>query len=431
MRPDFSILSFCLRKSSPMSLEFLGSPLTDRLFAFSPFTAAARMANVNGAWVTWGDNALPEFFAGIAVEVAAIRNAAMLEDKSPLAKIHIHGPDAERFINRLIPRDATRIAIDHAYYTPWCDDHGKVIVEGMLLRLSETDFIVTAGLMNRWLSEQRGWLDVDFEDVTDRFGILALQGPSALSILQEATGQYWSDLEFSRGRRARISSAPVHVWRTGFTGVKGYEFWVPPEAGNDVWEALVSTPTGASIEPCGHASQDIVRVEAGMVLPAIDYARAGPDVVKAHSYGLIDDAYRASPYEINLGRFVDFEKGDFVGRNVLVAEGQAKDIGRRMWAMRVDWRQLVLSYLERDEMPIVNGKIRRVPPMKLLSGGRATGYATSIGWSSNLKEIVGFAHLPAHQDSNDAVFLRWDESEQPIDVPVSLSRLPFVKPSRK
>ncbi len=82
-------------------------------------------------------------------------------------------------------------------------------------------------------------------------------------------------------------------------------------------------------------------------------------------------------------------------------------------------------------MPIVNGKIRRIPPMQLLSGGDVTGFATSIGWSSNLKEIIGFAQLPAYLDPHDAVFLRWDESEQPIDVPISLSRLPFVKPSRK
>ena len=414
-----------------MSLEFFGPPRTDRLFACTPFTAAARRANVRGAWANWGDMALPEFFSSIAAETAAIRNAAMLEDKSPLAKIHIHGPDAARFINRLIPRDVTQIALNHAYYTPWCDDLGKVIVEGMLLRLSEADFIVTAGLMNRWLSKQRDGLDVDFEDVTDRFGILALQGPNALSILQEATRQDWSDLKFSRGRRAEFSSVPVHVWRTGFTGVKGYELWVPPEAGNDVWEALVSTPTGASIEPCGHASQDIVRVEAGMVLPAIDYARAGPDSVQAHSYGLVDGAYHASPYEINLGRFVNFNKSDFVGRSALLAESQAGGIGRRIWAMRVDWRQLVSSYLERDEMPIVDEKVRRIPPMELLSGGDVNGFATSIGWSSNLKEIVGFAHLPARLGPHDAVFLRWDESEHPIDVPVSLSRLPFVKPSRK
>ena len=413
-----------------MDLGFFGSPLSERMFAATPFTSATRKVNTGGVWATWGENALPEFFAGVAVEVAAIRNRAMLEDKSPLAKIHIHGADAEHFIDRLISRDATRISINHAYYTPWCDHDGKIIVEGMLLRLSDTDFIVTAGLMNRWLSEQRGQLDVDFEDATRRFGILAMQGPNSLSILEEATGKGWSDLQFSHGRQAEIASATVHVWRTGFTGVKGYELWVPPEAGSDVWEALMATPTGATIEPCGHASQDIVRVEAGMVLPAIDYARAGPDVMKAHSYGLVRRDYFASPFEINLGRLVDFGKGEFAGKRALYSQSQSPNTGRRMWAMRVDWRRLVSMYLERGEAPIIDGKIRRVPPMRLFIAGEITGFATSIGWSSNLKEMIGFAHLPADLDSSQTVFLRWDGSEQPIDVPIALSRLPFVKPSR-
>ena len=414
-----------------MSLEFMGPPITRELFVETPFTGAARDANPNGFWSGWGNNALPEAFNGIPTEVRAIREAAMVEDKSPLAKIHIHGPDAERFIDRLIPRDATKIEVNHANYTPWCDDDGKVIVEGMLLRLSKTDFIVTAGLMDRWLAEQRGRLDVDSEDVTDRFGILALQGPNSLSILEEATGQDWVDLRFSRSRAAEIAAAPVHVWRTGFTGVKGYELWVPPEAGNAVWEALLSSPTGATIEPCGHATQDVVRVEAGMVLPAIDYARAGPDAVMAHSYGLVGEEYVASPFEINLGRFVDFGKPRFAGREALLAESTSADRGRRMWAMRADWRKLVASCVASGQIPIVDGKMRRFPPLKLLSRGDPIGFATSVGWSPFLRDLIGFAHLPAGRQPDDTVALRWEQDGEAIEVPVALSELPFVKPARR
>ena len=414
-----------------MSLGFFGSPTTERLFVATPFSDAVRTVNERGAWATWGTNALPEIFSGIPMEVAAIRKTAVLEDKSPLARMHIHGADAERFVDGLIPRDAKRISTDHAYYTPWCDHGGKVIVEGLLLRLSETDFIVTAGLMDQWLSEQRAPFDVEFEDVTDRFGILALQGPDSLAILEEVTGKDWADLKFSRGRQAEIASAPVHVWRTGFTGVRGYELWVPPEAGNDVWKALVSTPTGETIEPCGHAAQDVVRVEAGMVLPAIDYARAGPDAAKAHSYGLVGDDYYASPHEINLGRFVDFSKGQFVGKKALLTETQSTNYGRQMWAIRADWRQLVSSYMTRGDLPIVDGKIRRFPPMKLLTNDTIVGFATSVGWSSTLREMIGFAHLPANRNPTDKIVLRWEDCEPPIDVPVALSQLPFIKPNRK
>lgn len=414
-----------------MGLGFFGKPIADRLFEATPFTAAAKAASGKGVWATWGENALPEVFAGISLEVAAVRNAAMIEDKSPLAKIHIHGPDAERFVDRLIPRDATAISIDHANYTPWCDDSGKVIVEGLLFRLSETDFIVTAGSMDQWFSENRGTLEVEFADVTDRFGILAMQGPDALAILEEATGSEWGDLRFSRGRAADVGSARVHVWRTGFTGVKGYEFWVPPQAGSRVWEALRSTRSGESLAPCGHAAQDVVRVEAGMVLPAIDYARAGPDVVTAHGYGLTDPVYLASPYELDLGRFVDLVKSDFAGIEALRAEAADGSSGRRLCAMRIDWRQLVSTLLARGEAPTFDRKIRRHPPMTLVSGASEVGFATSIGWSPTLRDLIGFAHVRARRDDADNVHLRWDESEQVVEVPVALSALPFIKPSRR
>lgn len=413
-----------------MSLAFMGPPLTGELFVETPFTEAARAANPSGLWSSWGRNALPDVFDGIPTEVSAIRETAMMEDKSPLAKIHIRGPDAERFVDRLVPRDATKIASNHANYTPWCNDDGKVIVEGMLLRLGETDFIVTAGLMDRWLTAHLGSLDVEFADVTDRFGILALQGPNSLAILEEATGRDWADLRFSRARPAEIASAPVHVWRTGFTGVKGYEFWVPPEAGTAVWEALLATPTGATIEPCGHASQDVVRVEAGMVLPAIDYARAGPDAVMAHSYGLTDEEHQASPFEINLGRFVDFGKPDFAGRLALREESQATDRGRRMWGMRADWRQLVTSCVASGQVPIVDGKMRRFPPLKLLCDGDAVGFATSVGWSPFLRDLIGFAHLPATQRPEGGIALLWEQDGETFEVPATVEPLPFVKPTR-
>ena len=416
-----------------MSFDFVGDPIGRAMFLETPFTAGFRKANERGVWTTWGPCAMPEVLAGIAVEARAVRSAAMLEDKSPLVTVHIHGSDSERFVNRLIPRHATQMSIDHAYYTPWCDEDGKVIVEGLLFRLTEDDFFLTSCAMDRWFTQQRQGMDVEFDDATDRFGILALQGPDSLAVLEEATGQSWSDLRFSRGKRGRIGSADVHVWRTGFTGVKGYELWVPPEAGEEVWYALTATKAGEGLEPCGTAAQDIVRVEAGLVLPAIDYARSGPDTVTAHSYGLTEAEYFASPFEIDLGRFVDFRKPDFVGRDALWAESHAGGgKGRRMRALRINWRELVEIFLARGELPLIDDKVRRFPPLELVSDGARVGYATSVGWSHALKDLIGFAHLPAtFPIERKSVQLRWPHDGEVLEAGVSFGRLPFVRPDRE
>lgn len=414
-----------------MSFEFMGKPIDRALFVQTPFTAGFRRANERGIWTTWGPSAMPEALAGVSEEAQAARSTAMVEDKSPLVTVHIRGPDAERFVNRLIPRDAGRISVDHAYYTPWCDEDGKVIVEGLLFRLTEDDFFLTSCVMDRWFAQQRQGLDVEFDDATDRFGILALQGPDSLAILEEATGQSWSDLRFSRGRRGKIGAADVHVWRTGFTGVKGYELWVPPEAGEDVWHALTTTRAGRGLEPCGTAAQDIVRVEAGLVLPAIDYARAGPDTVKAHSYGLAEAEYLASPFEIDLGRFVDFGKSDFVGRGALWSESRSSGNGRRMHALRINWRGLVRRFVARGELPPIDPKVRRFPPLDLVSDGVRIGYATSVGWSHTLKDLIGFAHLPAaFPVERKSVRLRWPHDGEVLETGVSFGCLPFVRPDR-
>src|SRR4029079_6336719 len=77
-------------------------------------------------------------------EYNAIRNAAALIDVSPLFKYIVKGRDAAKLVDRVISRDVTTLALGQVYYTPWCDQHGKVIDDGTVTRLSEDMFRWTA-----------------------------------------------------------------------------------------------------------------------------------------------------------------------------------------------------------------------------------------------------------------------------------------------
>ena len=77
-------------------------------------------------------------------EYNAIRNAAALIDVSPLFKYRVSGSDAVEFVNRVITRDAHRLAVGQVYYTPWCDEHGKVIDDGTVTRVEDNVFRWTA-----------------------------------------------------------------------------------------------------------------------------------------------------------------------------------------------------------------------------------------------------------------------------------------------
>src|SRR6187402_769193 len=116
-------------------------------------------------------------------EYNAIRNACALIDISPLYKYLLTGPDAMRLVNRVITRDAAKMTVGQVYYTPWCDEDGKVIDDGTVTRLSDHAFRWTAADPNlRWFTENASGLNVRIEDISESVAALALQGPTSAQL---------------------------------------------------------------------------------------------------------------------------------------------------------------------------------------------------------------------------------------------------------
>src|SRR6188472_3608669 len=137
-------------------------------------------------------------------EYTGIRHAAALIDVSPLYKYIVSGPDAARLIDRVITRDATKIKPGQVIYTPWCDDHGKVIDDGTIARLDDDTFRWTSAEPHlRWFGLNSRGLDVEIEDVSEKTAAIALQGPLAREVLSAATGTDWTELRFYSRRSAR------------------------------------------------------------------------------------------------------------------------------------------------------------------------------------------------------------------------------------
>ena len=120
----------------------------------------------------------------------AIRSSAALFDVSPLYKYRLTGPDAIRLTDRVITRDATKLKVGRVVYTPWCDEHGKVIDDGTIHGLDDGTFRWTAADPQlRWLRMNSAGLDVTIDDVTESTAAVALQGPQSRVVLEAATGQ--------------------------------------------------------------------------------------------------------------------------------------------------------------------------------------------------------------------------------------------------
>src|SRR6266508_4159053 len=139
-------------------------------------------------------------------EYNAIRNAAALVDVSPLFKYRLSGRDAVKLVDRIITRDAFKLAVGQVYYTPWCDEHGKVIDDGTVTRLSEDTFRWTAADPSfRWLTQNASGLDVAIDDISEQIAALALQGPTSAKLLQAVAQADIASLKYFRMTRGTIA----------------------------------------------------------------------------------------------------------------------------------------------------------------------------------------------------------------------------------
>src|SRR5512141_2440929 len=145
----------------------------------SPFHERTAPLNRKQQWREWsGYWASSAYAAAHDIEYNAIREAAALIDVSPLHKYTVPGRDALALVDRVITRDASKLRVGQVYYTPWCDEHGKVIDDGTVHRVGEQEIRWTAAdPQYRWLTQNAAGLDVHVEDVSESLAALALQGP--------------------------------------------------------------------------------------------------------------------------------------------------------------------------------------------------------------------------------------------------------------
>lgn len=187
-------------------------------------------------------------------EYNAIRNATALIDVSPLFKYLITGRDATRLVDRLITRDATKLAVGQVIYTPWCDEQGKVIDDGTVSRLGEERYRWTAADPSlRWFMQNGIGLDVSVEDVSETVAALAVQGPTSAALLRRVADADIDALKYFRVTTGSIAGVEVDISRTGYMGDLGYEIWIPWDAATRVWDAVMGGRRAVRRAPRRHA----------------------------------------------------------------------------------------------------------------------------------------------------------------------------------
>jgi aminomethyltransferase len=233
--------------------------------------------------------------------------------------------------------------------------------------------LCTAERQMDWFAAAAIGFDVHISEVTEEVAALAVQGPTSYALLRGIGLAGVERLKpFEHGQFSMPgSAAPITmmVSRTGFTGDLGYELWMEPGDAGQVWDALMRHGSTRGVRPIGSRALNMVRIEAGFVLPNMDFVSA------AHTLRI---GTERSPLELGLAWLVDFNKGHFNGRRALLAEHQ-----------RGPLRQLVGLDIEGTK-PAHNSLLYTER-----TGRTEAGSITSATWSPTCKRNLALAMVDA------------------------------------
>lgn len=254
---------------------------------------------------------MPIHYTGVVDEYQTVRSKAGLFDVSHMGRIVVTGSGAEAFLQRMTTNDLAALRPMQAQYSMICNEQGGIKDDIFVYRLAKAgEFLLCVNASNRdkivsWLKEHSR--EVPGCHVSDRsaeIAQIAVQGSAARAIVATLGLSQLDQLKLRESTMVRVAGVECLVARTGYTGEFGYEFYVYGQA-DTVWIKLLDAGQSFGLKPAGLGARDLLRLEMGYLLYGND----------------IDE--RTTPIEAGAEWVVRFEKGDFVGRHVLLSQKQA------------------------------------------------------------------------------------------------------------
>mgnify|MGYP006088251929 FL=1 len=399
----------------------------------TPFQPRVESLNQTGLWKHWsGYRIAPQYQYSLNAEYYAIRNSVSLLDTSPLFKYRFAGSDAKKVLERAMARDIAGCGEGRAQYTCWCDSRGFVLQDGVVMQVAPGEYLLTAAEPTlryfRTVARDLACTDVQIDDITHDYGILALQGPHAHQVLSQLTDAV-TPLKYFAVTSADVAGCPVTISRTGYTGDLGYELWIRAGDALTVWDALVASGRGHNLTPIGTTALKMARVEAGLLLMGADFHTSRFAWV---------DAQRETPKELGwnwMFRKLGEDGRDFIGRAAIEAEMEQRTSRWTTVGLAVDWNDYERVYNTAGVVP-PRHEIYAESTMSIYRRGENewdyAGYASSFFSSSLLRTPLAIAKLPLDlAKPGSEVDLEVTVIRRPENVLARVERMPFFNPPRK
>ncbi len=313
--------------------------------------------------VDFGGWDMPVEYSGITREHVAVRTAAGLFDVSHMGEIEVRGPAALALVQKVTCNDAARLADGQAHYSGLMYPQGTLADDMLVYRVAGDHYflVVNAGNQDKdydWLVSNNS-MGAQLENAGARYSLLAVQGPHAQEILQPLTDAPLSPVKYYWFTHGRVAGVDCRIARTGYTGEDCFELFFSPEHSETLWNRLIEAGAGTGILPCGLGARNTLRLEAGMAL-------YGHEIDASHT-----------PLEACLDRFCKLDKGEFLGRDVLLKQ-KTDGLKRKLVGL-----EMIDRGIARDGYPVY-----------LDTAGDPAGFVTSGSPAPFLKKNIAFAYLP-------------------------------------
>lgn len=307
---------------------------------------------------------MPISYSGINDEHATVRNNAGVFDVSHMGEFMLKGPKALDLIQRITTNDASKLTNGKAQYSCLPNDQGGIVDDLIVYCIEENQvymLVVNASNIEKdwnWISAHNTE-GVEMHNISDKTGLLAIQGPKAVEYMQELTDLDLVNLKyytFVKGTFAGVEN--VLISATGYTGSGGVEIYFEDkdQDAEKIWEAIFRVGSPKGMKPIGLGARDTLRLEKGFCLYGND----------------IDDT--TSPLEAGLGWITKFTK-DFVAREILEQQ-KAAGVSRKLVAL-----EMIDRGIPRHHYKVQDAE------------GNEIGYVTSGTQSPSLGKAIALAYV--------------------------------------
>jgi glycine cleavage system aminomethyltransferase T len=424
-----------------------------------PHAAALPLARDVHTYTQFGATFEPWEFTDWIDESMSWKDALYIGDWSPLAKMRVTGRDALKFFSTIAVNSFAKFDAGQAKHIILCNSSGKIMGEGVLMKLAEADYLFTSGPGVAWADFQfrKGHYDAEASQIGPRQFILQVQGPNSLFVMEKATGESLRDIGFMRFRDTEIGNVRCTTLRQGMAGEIGYELHGPIQHAQEIFNSLLEHGRDYGIRRLGGRTKMVNHVEACFPTPSVDYVPAlfGEEEKEftaayfssnaqanyrktdgSFEYSDVSALYR-TPVELGWRKNVKFDH-EFIGRAALEPEvaNPKRTIVTLVW--NADDVTAVYASLFRSETPYLYMEMPRnvlgcVFADTVKKDGRIVGISTSRCYSYYFRQMLSLCVLDVGLcEPGTEVSVIWGRPGRPQkEIRATVAPAPYKKDSRR